>query len=172
MFYNDEKKAREIEYGFIFSGLKKEEHCVYITDEKTDQIATKMKACGISLEKFFEKRLLHVYQVQKVQGSTKDIANNARKIIEEIMNDVKQPCRVVGRIIRDITTRSGMMAEMQIEKSFHKRFSDFNGSVLCSYPYQQIESTERERWTSELLHSHHSALFVPRDSQGIAVAFT
>lgn len=172
MFYNDEKKSRYIEYTFILNGLKKEERCIYVTDENTNQIAAKMKACGISLEKFFEKRLLHIYQVPSLQGSISNIVDNAKKIIEEIVSDTKQPCRLVGRIIRDTATKNGMMAEMQLEKEFHKSFSGFNGTVLCSYPYQQIESTQRERWMSGLLYNHHSAIFVPRDSQGIAVAFT
>jgi len=172
MFYNDEIKSRQIEYTFILNGLKKEERCIYITDENTNQISAKMKTYGINLEKFFEKKLLHVYQLQKLAGSTNYILNNARKIIEEMMNDIKPPRRAVGRAVRDITTKAGILAEVKLEEGFHESFSSFNGAFLCSYPYKQIEPSQKERWMTDVIYNHHAALFIPAHGTGKALVFT
>jgi len=172
MLYNDEKKSRHIEYTFILNGLKKEERCIYITDENTNQISAKMKTYGINLEKFFEKKLLHVYQLQKLAGSTNYILNNARKIIEEMMNDIKPPRRAVGRVVRDTTTKNGMSAMIKVEEGFHESFSSFNGAVLCSYPYKQIESSQKERWMTDIIYNHHASLFIPTHGSGKALVFT
>ena len=172
MFYNDEIKSRQIEYTFILNGLKKEERCIYLTDENTNQIAAKMKTYGINLEKFFDKKLLHIYQLQKLGGSTNYILNNARKIIEEMMDDIKPPRRSVGRVVRDITTKSGIAAMVKVEEGFHESFSSFNGAFLCSYPYKQIESSQKERWMTDIIYNHDSSLFIPTHGTGKALVLT
>ena len=172
MFYNNEKKSRQIEYTFIFNGLRKEERCIYFTDENTNQIAATMKTYGINLEKFFDKKLLHICQLQKLEGSTNYILNNARKVIEEIVNVVKPPRRAVGRVIRDITTKSGILAGTKLEESFHESFPSFNGAVLCSYPYKQIEPSQKERWMTDIIYNHHASLFIPTHGTGKALVFT
>jgi len=172
MFYNDEKKSRYIEYTFILNGLKKEERIIYLTDISTNQIAAKMKTYNINLEKFFAKKLLHIYQLEKLNGSTNYILNKARKIIEEMMDDVKLPRRSVGRVVRDITTKSGISTMIKVEEGFHESFSSFNGPVLCIYPYKQIESSQKERWMTDIIYNHHAALFIPTHGSGKALVFT
>ena len=171
MFYNYEKKSRQIEYTFILNGLRKEERCIYFTDENTNQIAAKMKTYGIKLEKFFDKKLLHVCQLQKLKGSTNYILNNARKVIEEIVKVVKPPRRAVGRVIRDITTKSGILAGIEFDRDFHESFASFNGSALCSYPYKQIEPSQKERWMTDYIYCHHASLFIPTHDTGKALVF-
>ncbi len=172
MFYNDEIKSRHIEYTFILNGLKKEEHCIYLTDESTNQIAAKMKTYGINLEKFFDKKLLHVFQIPKLVGSTNYILNHSKKIIEEVVNNIKLPRRCVGRTVRDITTKSGIAAMTKVEEGFHESFSSFNGPVLCIYPYKQIESSQKERWMTDIIYNHHASLFIPTHGSGKALVFT
>ena len=172
MFYNDEKKSRQIEYTFILNGLRKEERCIYITDENTSQIAAKMKTYGINLEKFYDKKLLHICQLQKLKGSTNYILNNARKVLEEIVKDVKPPRRAVGRSVRDISTKSGILAEIKLEEGFHESFASFNGAFLCTYPYKQIEPSQKERSMTDIIYNHHAALFIPTHGTGKALVFT
>ena len=131
-----------------------------------------MKTYGINLEKFFDTKLLHIYQLQKLGGSTNYILNNARKVIEEIVKVVKPPRRAVGRVIRDITTKSGILAGIKFDRDFHESFASFNGAVLCSYPYKQIEPSQKERWMTDYIYSHHASLFIPTHGTGKALVFT
>lgn len=172
MFSNDEKRSRHIEYTFILNGLKKEEHCIYLTDKSTSHISAKMKTYGINLEKFFDKKLLHVFQIPKLEGSTNYILNHSKKIIEEVGNNINLPRRCVGRTVRDTTTKSGISAMIKIEESFHESFSSFNGATLCSYLYKQIEPSQKERWMTDIIYNHHASLFIPTHGSGKALVFT
>ena len=168
VFYRDQKKARKIEFQFILNGLLKRQHCIYLTHDKTKSIENEMKKFGINVDGFLRKNLLHIYKIQDPIKDPKGLLHGYKTTVKQILADSKPPYRIVGRIIQDLSTKKAVEAELQLERSFHSNFESFDGCVLCTYPYDDIEPTRRSEWVSTLVNEHHATVFLPQHLEGIS----
>ena len=168
VFYRDAKKARKIEFQFILNGLLKRQHCIYITHGKTKKIENEMEKFGINVGRFLGENLLHIYKIQDPLKDPKGLMHGNHSIIKQILADSKPPYRLTGRPIEDLSTKKAVEAMLQLERSFHSDFESFDGSVLCTYPYDDIEPTRRSEWVSSLVNEHHATVFLPKHLEGIA----
>ena len=168
IFYRDKKKARKIEFQFILNGLLKQQHCIYLTHGNTKNIENDMEKFGINVYRFLEKNLLHIYKIRDPFKDPKGVMHGYRSVIKQILADSKPPYRIAGRLIEDLSTKEAVKAELQMEHSFHNNFENFDGHVLCSYPYDDIEPTQRSKWVSSIITEHNAAVFLPQHLEGIS----
>lgn len=165
LFYEDPEYARMIEFRFIRNGLAMGEQCVYATDGDSGSIVLKMLTYGIPM-KYFQNGKLKVYQIQSVHGGEKEIMENCRKDIALIMSNLNEPFRIVSRIVPDVSTRAGMSVEMELERSFHRSFAGFGGSVICPYDISKMESGRKRQWMGDLRENHHVVIYAPKFGEG------
>jgi len=168
LFYQDVKKARKIEFQFILNGLLKGQHSSYLTYDETEIVEKEMAKFGIDVEKFQRKNLLHIYKVLDPTKDPKGIMHGYKTVVNQILADSKPPHRIVGRLIDDMSTKEAVKAELQMEHFFHSNFEDFDGCVLCSYPYDNIEPNQHSEWITNLINEHHASVFLPQSLDGIS----
>lgn len=85
-----------------------------------------------------------------------------QETISRFVSNLKRPIRGVGRVIPEIDTHEGIVAEMQIEHQFHLAFDRFPGSFLCSFPFDKINAEKFGDFLVTELENHDSAIFVPK----------
>lgn len=165
LFYEDPEYARLIEFRFLKNGLDLGEQCVYATEQDSGSIVLKMISYGIPL-KYFQDGRIKVYQIQRVCGGTKEIMENCKKEIAIILSNLTSPFRIVSRIVHDVSTRNGMAVELELERSTHRSFELFGGSLICPYDISKMESSKKSQWMEELRENHHAVIYAPRFGEG------
>jgi hypothetical protein len=165
LFYEDAEYARLIEFWFIKSGLERGEDCVYATDEDSGSIVIKLLGYGIPFEHFLSKRL-RVFQIRPITGDFEKMIVSCKKEIHRILSGLKEPFRIVSRIVSDVSTIPGISVEVELERLTHECFDNFGGIIMCPYEISQIEKTKRSEWIRSLYSSHHAVIFVPKYGEG------
>lgn len=171
LFYEDSEYAHMIEFRFIRNGLALGEKCAYVTEGDSGSIVLKMLSFGIPM-KYFQTSQLKVHQIKNVPGGQKEIMENCKKDIAMILSGLTQPFRIVSRIIPDVSTSIGMSVEIELERTLHKCFDDFGGSIICPYDISKIESTRKKQWMEELQNNHHCIIYVPKFGEGGVFTFS
>lgn len=165
LFYEDQEYARMIEFRFMRNGLAMGEQCVYAMEGDSGTIVLKMLNYGIPM-KYFQTGKLKVYQIQSILGGPKEIMKNCRRDIAIIISNLNQPFRMVSRIVPDVSTRAGMSVELELERSVHRYFEDFGGSLICPYYVSKMESSRKRQWMEDLRANHHTIIYAPRFGEG------
>lgn len=165
LFYEDPEYARLIEFRFIRNGLALGEQCVYATDGDSGSIVLKMLEYGIPM-KYFQTGRLKVYHIQGIHGGPREIMENCKKDIAMIMSNLGEPFRIVSRIVPDVSTRAGMSVELELERSVHRSFEGFGGSVICPYDVSKMEPGRKRQWMEDLRANHHVVIYAPRFGEG------
>lgn len=150
------------------NGLLKQQHSIFLTHGRPEIIEHEMEEFGINTDKFLRKNLLHIYQIPNMLENPGGLLAGYENALKTIFVDSKPPYRIVGRAIQDISTKAGMMAQLQLEHLFHNSIYSRNCTVLCHYPYNQIEPTLREKWVSNILDEHNATVFMPHHTNGIS----
>jgi hypothetical protein len=79
-----------------------------------------------------------------------------------MLADLKEPFRIVSRIVSDVSTEQGIMAELEIEKCVHGCFEEFGGMIMCPYDISTIEKKNRLEWVQTLYSHHHAVIYLPK----------
>jgi hypothetical protein len=143
---------------------------IHIIPDNIDvsSIENEMTNNGIDVESFVKKGVLHIRQVSDTRNDQGGKVKRFENIAMEILDDLKPPFRAVVIHVSEVNTEEQMASKLVAEHSYHSSFSSFGGSLLCSYPVEQIEPRRRGKWIEDLLQNHHSAIFVTKQRQGIA----
>ncbi|HEX2014029.1 MAG TPA: hypothetical protein VLA68_02255 [Nitrososphaera sp.] len=99
-----------------------------------------------------------------------DLMKEATRITQAISDKVDGRCRIVARWIPDaIRTKEAEEANITIESS--KELCAKPGmSMLCPRYVRNIEKRiDDGRWMRELLQIHDAVIFLPRNSDGLAM---
>jgi hypothetical protein len=165
LFYEDPEYARLIEFRFIRNGLALDEQCLYATDEDSGSVIIRMLTYGIPL-KYFQMGKLKVHQIHRIEGNAKEIMDDCKRNIGILLSSLNMPFRIVSRIVADVSTRTGMSVEMELEQITHKAFEDFGGSLICPYDLSRIEPTRKKEWIEKLHENHHAVIYATRFGDG------
>ena len=161
LFYEDPGYAKMIAFRFLKNGLLKGEDCLYVTSEDTGDIVVKMLDFGIPL-RYFHTKQIRVIQIKERNGSKEDIISACKVDISKIMSEVKNPFRIVSRIVSNVNTVDGISAELEMEHLVNDIFDDLNGSIMCPYDISKIEPSGRKHWLDNLRETHHAVIYVPK----------
>ena len=165
LFYEEPEYARLIEFCFIKNGLMRGEQCLYATDEDSGSIVLKFLSYGIPLD-YFVTRKLRVIQLRETLGGREQILAKSKKDLDDMLCGLLPPFRIVARMIPDVSTVDGILAELELEKSAQHHFDDLCGSIMYPYDLSKIEKTNKKEWLEELRSSHHVSIYAPRFGEG------
>ena len=165
LLYEDPEYARLIEFRFIKRGLEFGEDCVYATSADSGSIVLMLQRYGIPLDAFLTKKI-RVFQIKPFSGTYEEIILNCKQEIKKILSQVRTPFRMVARIVPDVSTITGITAELEIERLGQDCFGELGGTVMCPYDISEIEKTQRLEWVNSLYRSHHAVIYLPRIGEG------
>jgi hypothetical protein len=170
LFYEELEAARIVESRYLKNGLLKGQAGIHIAPDDIDlsSIENEMTNNGIDVESFVKKGVLHIRQVSDTRKDQGGKVKRFENIAMEILDDLKPPFRAVVIHVSEVNTEEQMASKLVAEHSYHSSFSSFGGSLLCSYPVEQIEPKRRGKWIEDILKNHHSAIFLTKPGEGIA----
>jgi len=159
VLYDNEEYGKLVKCRYIENGLKKGEHSICITHDDVDKTLDELASCGIDVNFYNRKKLLHVYQIENIMERPEGIIAGFNDIVKKITADSKPPYRFVGRTIPNVCTTEGIKAELEIEKVFQSNFEKYDCSFLCTYAVNDIEGSRRPFWLRELMANHHHLIY-------------
>ena len=167
--YNDPNFAKKLEYRFIITGLRREEHCIVLTHDKTKFVKDEMRQNDIDVDKHEKNGILRVYQIPDPTEHHLSILDGFKELVKVILSDSKPPYRVVGRLTYDVKTEGGISIACHFENLFHlSMFKNFDGSILCVYDLNDIQANDRwQQWLTQLTNSHDASIIQTRDGKSI-----
>ena len=153
LFHEEQKKAEEIEFKFIKTGLEKKQTCFYTTNNP-ERLKDKMTEFGIDVKNNVENKLLNIVQIPK---EFEDYEKMIMDKVEGLPQDVK--IRVVSTHYFDFNSeqKTDRMAEIEqcVDDDFHK----LQGNFVCSFAVHKITNEIRGRFLNQLLDSHTAIIF-------------
>jgi len=170
LLYEEAEYGRMIQYHFIKNGLLKGEHCILTTHEDNIEFLENQmtKDDNIDVEYFTKKKkLLHVYRITNPMNNEEGELKGCQEIMNTIMADSKPPFRLVARAIPEVLTQEQILANINIEHTYHSCFHNFPGRIMCPYPVDKIEPKLHGKWLVDILQNHHAAIFAPKLGEGI-----
>ena len=168
VFYEEPDRSRNIEFRFIKNGLIKQEHCVYTIAEHTDIsfIEREMNDYGIEVDKY-KNNLLHICYTPYPLASQEDIVKNRETTMKTVLSSLKPPFRIISTLLPELKTKEQIKANIDIEHKIHYNFNQFHGSFICTYHVKNIINDITGKWMRNMLLSHHTAIFLPKSSNGL-----
>jgi hypothetical protein len=159
VLYENERYGNLVKNRYIENGLKKCEHSFLITHDDKTKAEDELALGGLDVDYYKQKNLLHVVSIKEITQSSQDLAAQGNKLLKKITAGTKPPYRFVGRYIPNVCTTEGIKQELELERSFHANFSNYDCSFLCTYGIHDIEPTRRPFWIRELLANHHHLIY-------------
>lgn len=167
LVYDDQIEGKLIQFRFLRNGLRHDESCFYLTHQEPEIIEREMNESGMmDATEWKKKGLLHIYRISDISQDKHGMLEGCQKILK-IIEEHKPPYRIVGRAIADVSTEMSMEVEYVLEKVFHSKFENMDGSFLCHYDWQEIGGN-RLRWIEKLARTHHAIIFATKFRQGMA----
>lgn len=154
----DENRAKQVQFRFIWNGLLKKEHCIYMTHESPQEIKNEMIQSGIDVQKFVNNSLLKIYKVPDILKDPDGPLEGFKKMIHDVTAGSPPPRRIVGRTIDDISSNESMNAQLEIERFVHSTFSAFDSSILCCYVFLHQRPNQSNALFKQLCSCHHSVI--------------
>ena len=152
--------GHNIELDFIKEGLKKDQNCLYITND-VDLAKTHMEKIGIDVNPFEEKNLLHILETPKT-------FREYGKSILEIVNSVEKygkKIRIVSTHNFDFSLNDNVNSMIEIEQKIDDVFSKIPGNMICSFSLNKIGKDQSKEFITKLLDSHHIVIFFQKDGR-------
>lgn len=154
----DHTKGTNTQFQFINNGLLKNQYCVFLTHENPNKIKKQMQKFGIDTDKFVENGLLHIHKIPNLLKHPDGSLAGFQEFFNHIMPNPRPRFRLVGRVIKDMSTEIGRKAEMEIEQFVHS-FEKINGMILCCYEYEKLGNHKTMSYVINLLDCHDCAIF-------------
>src|SRR5713226_5837905 len=172
LIYDEPEYGKMIECKFVENGLKKGINCIYLTHGNAQSAENQMKQYGIDVKHYKEKNLLHFVDIDIIKESPEGISSAFDNFMQKIMNNFESPYYILGRTIQDISTKTGMEAELEAEHTMHNNFKKYQCSCLCTYHIDEIEKNMRKKWVNHLLDHHHSVIYATEPNKAIGFDLT
>ncbi len=168
LLYDNERYADMIIARYFRNGLENDESCIFFTPDDPKTVEERLAAQGIDVDLYKKKNSLRIFSIERSDENKRDMLTTLRRIRAEATKDMKPPYRFAGRTITDTTTIEGMKLGMDIEKSGHEHFHEFDNSQLCFYDISAIEPSRRDDWISQLLKNHHYVVYASDPDKAVA----
>jgi len=159
LLYDNAKYGNLVKYHYLENGLKNGEHCICLTHDEVTLVEDEISSLGIDLEHFKRKNLLHIHQIENILEKRDGLESGSNALLKTVTRGIKQPYRIIGRFISDVSTEEGIQAELLLEHKFHSNFNKYPGSFLCIYDVNEIEGSKRPIWLTKLFQNHHHLIY-------------
>jgi hypothetical protein len=167
LLYDNERYADKIIARYFLNGLEKGESCIFFTPEDPESIEKRLAAQGIDVDLYKKKNSLRIFNIERSDENKRDMLGTLKHIRAEAVKGMKPPYRFAGRTIIDTATIEGMKLGMDLEKTGHERFSEFDNSQLCFYDISEIEPSMRDKWISQLMKNHHHVVYASNPERAV-----
>jgi hypothetical protein len=194
MFYEEPEYARLVQFRFLKDGLTKGEGAMYIAMDEQDLLFTNnaLTEYGIDVNNYAEKGLLQLY-VNKGVSDLKEFKQMTATFFHDMKikfinydNKKKTTLRppefpkiralaqsITGAFVENTGRKNESGREtiqLQIERYFHyESCPSFNGSWMCFYQLDDINSHMNKQWMADLLEIHDAVLYLPKLSNGFVL---
>ena len=168
LLYDKEIFRKLVQYQFLLNGLKKGENCVFVTHDDVKIIEDEMVESGIDVEYYQQKGLLHIHQIENILDYEGGIRNGFERVIKRVTSSLEPPIRLTGRVVPEISTRKGIVAELLTEEIVHNNPDIYKGYILCVYKIDDIEESERKVWLNQLLRTHANVIYATVPEKAVA----
>jgi hypothetical protein len=169
VLYDDAKYGTAIKKQFIENGLKKGEHAICFTPDDVNLLEKEIASSGIDVDSYKQKNLLHFYHIEDITKRADGIKPGFDDIVKQVAANSKPPFRFVGKSISDVSTKEGMLAELEIERIFHSGFEKYHCSFLCPYDISGIEPKKRPQWLRQLFSYHHNLIYATTPEKAVTI---
>ena len=159
LFHEEQKKAEEIEFNFIKTGLGMEQRCFYTTND-TEKLKENMKKFGIGVENNIEKGLLNIILIPK---EFEDYEKMISAKVESLPQDGK--IRVVSTHYFNFNTDKKTESMEEIEQCVDDNFHKIPGNFICSFHVPSVDKKLAPQFMKNLLDSHHEILFLTKENK-------
>tara|TARA_B110000014_G_scaffold248757_1_gene223422 strand:- start:481 stop:1041 length:561 start_codon:yes stop_codon:yes gene_type:complete len=166
LFHEEQKKAEEIEFNFIKTGLDKKQTCFYTTNNP-EKLKDRMNKFGIDVKSNTENKLLNIVPIPKEFEEYEKMIMNK---VESLPQDVK--IRVVSTHYFDFNTNKKTESMEEIEQCVDDRFHKIPGNFICSFHVPSVNKELAPQFMKNLLDSHHEILFLTKDEKIEKFSFT
>lgn len=163
--YRNPEYAKALQFRFLLNGLRKGETGIILTHSKPRAMENDMQNAGIPVLEYKKSKKLVVYDTPDPVLHPGSILDGFNDVIENVLQGLTPPFRITGRIIRNISIEEGIAITQRIEELFHKSmFKNFDGSVLCMYELDKVQSNDRWlQWLSRLMDCHDATIIQSHD---------
>ena len=159
LFHEEQKKAEEIEFKFIKTGLDKKQNCFYTTND-TEKLKENMKKFGINVEDNIENGLLNIVLIPK---EFEDYEKMISDKVESLPQDRK--IRVVSTHYFDFNSERKTESMEKIEQCVDDRFHKIPGNFICSFHVPSVDKKLAPQFMKNLLDSHHEIIFLTKEDK-------
>ncbi len=165
MLYDDPKLARSIEFHYVKNGIAKGELCQYIIAkddvESSESITRQMEEDGIKTSAHLKAGRLEFRKIGDPSKDSRGFQHGASKILEQLVEGVKSPIRMVLHVKYEFRTEDEISAHAEFERNIHHAFSNnFPGSMLCNHFVGNSRMELHRGWTRSMLDPHDCVFFV------------
>jgi hypothetical protein len=167
ILYDNPKYGSIIKKRFIENGLQKGEHTICFTPDNVDLLEKEITSSGIDVDHYKRNNLLHFYHIKDISKKPDEIATGYNDILKQVTADSKPPFRFVGKTISDVSTKDGILAELEVERIFHSSFNNYQCSFLCPYDISTIEQKQRSQWIRQLFSYHHNLIYATEPEKAV-----
>lgn len=169
LFYEDGPYARKIEFGFIEAGLSQGERCFYLThsDEEGRSIEGSMRENRV-LREGMAKGLLSTYRDSFVPESPSEAVSLFEERRGRMAQESKGPCRFVGATNPEVSSPEQVTMLAEVDNAIQQFIAGSSITVLCSLAPDKVQKDLRSDWFLKMFLNHHSAIFAPKKSEGVA----
>lgn len=93
------------------------------------------------------------------------------KLIEKLFANKKPSFAGFGIVAseRDLNKTNALAIQLQLDLIGQKKFGNFNGTWICPYHVDDIFESLDKQWMAELVRNHDAVIYLPRNSNGVAL---
>lgn len=88
--------------------------------------------------------------------------------MQQITVGIKPYFRYVGRFIGNVSDKSGIKVQIEIEKKVQAIFDGLECGYVSTYDVSEIEPENRSRWLADLVKHHHYIIYATSPDKAVA----
>ena len=159
LFHEEQKNAENVEFNFIKSGLEKNQHCFYTTNEP-EELKKRMQGFGIPVDENIQNGVLNIITIPKT-------FEEYSKMIEQKVASLpkNETIRVVSTHYFDFDSDTKTESMEKIEQWVDDNFEKIPGNFICSFHVPSVKKELVANFMKNLLDSHHSILIISKDNK-------
>jgi hypothetical protein len=182
LLYEEKEAARQIELRYLKNQLQKGQACACLVRSENIDVAkntlrTELIDNGINVRTLEENGQLRIIPVTDSNIQIYN-AKNANEIIltysEILRSGKKVPTAGFGILPseEDLIRPERLALQLELEKITRQIFSKASSTWICPYHVDDILDSLDKPWMAELVRSHDGVIYLPRNSNGVALNLT
>jgi len=159
LFHEEQKNAENVEFNFIKTGLEKNQHCFYTTNDP-EGLKMRMQEFGIPVKETIENGMFTIVPISK---NFVEYSEMIEQKVASLPKDEK--IRVVSTHYFDFNSDKKTEKMEKIEQWVDDNFKKIPGNFICSFHTPSVNKELVANFMKNLLDSHHSILVITKNGK-------